>query len=78
MGLCPIWPLGQRTLSGTGGPCFSPLVGQRLCAVGAATGALGRCALEKGTRYFPSESLFCRDFLGAGHDDRIRASIPRN
>ena len=45
MGLCPIWPLGQRTLSGTGP--FSPLVGQRLCAVGAATGALGRCALEK-------------------------------
>ena len=46
MGLCPIWPLGQRTLPGTGP--FSPLVGQRLCAVGAATGALGRCALEKG------------------------------
>ena len=46
MGLCPIWPLGQRTLAGTGP--FSPLVGQRLCAVGAATGALGRCALEKG------------------------------
>ena len=35
-GLCPIWPLGQRTLTGTGP--FSPLVGQRLCAVGAATG----------------------------------------
>ena len=48
MGLCPIGPLGQRTLSGTGP--FSPLVGQRLCAVGAATGALGRCALEKGAR----------------------------
>ena len=47
MGLCPIWPLGQRTLAGTGP--FSPLVGQRLCAVGAATGGgLGRCALEKG------------------------------
>ena len=48
MGLCPIGPLGQRTLSGTGP--FSPLVGQRLCAVGAATEALGRCALEKGHR----------------------------
>ena len=55
-GLCPIWPLEQRALPGTGP--FSPLVGQRLCAVEAATGALGRCALEKGTRTLCSESLF--------------------
>ena len=56
MGLCLIWPLGQRTLSGTGP--FSPLVGQRLCAVGAATGALGRCALEKGLATLFVASLF--------------------
>ena len=70
MGLCPIWPLGQRTLSGTGP--LSPLVGQRLCAVGAATGALGRCALEKGARYFAKQESVLENvaarLLRAGQD----------